>query len=287
MLVNFFINAIRSMRKHRGHLALNITGLAIGLSSFFLISLYVLNELSFDRFNRNYKNTYRIKILGMMSGSTIDQAITAAPMAAALLKDYPEVENVVRMRKAGAWLVKYGEISFNEDNVLFADSTFFKVFDLKLLRGNPNTVLANPRSIVLTEKYAGKYFGREDPLGKRISLETDTNMYTVTGIVQNVPPNSHFRFDMLASLNSIGGSMNQEWVSHNYYTYIVLKDGVSKDSFESKLPEMVIKYVGPQLKKILGITLEDFLKSGSQFSYILEHLKDIHLKGAPQYQLEQ
>lgn len=287
MLKNFFVNAIRSMRKNRGHLALNITGLTIGLSSFFLISLYVMNELSFDKFNRNFKNTYRIKITGMFSGSTLDQAITAAPMAAALLKDYPEVENAVRLRRSGAWLVKYGDISFNEDNILFADSSFFKVFDLKLKRGNPNTALTDPRSIVITEKYAAKYFGIEDPIGKRISLEADTNMYTVTGVIQNVPSNSHFRFDMLASLNSLGGTMNQEWTSHNYYTYIVLKDGISKDYFESKLPEIVIKYVGPQLKKILGITIEDFQKAGNQFTYVLEPLKDIHLKGATQYQLEQ
>jgi putative ABC transport system permease protein len=140
--------------------------------------------------------------------------------------------------------------------------------------------------MIMTEKFAKKYFGNEDPIGKRISLEADTNLYTITGVVQNIPANSHFKFDMLGSLNSLGNSRSMEWLSHNYYTYIVLKEGIKKTSMEAKLPEVVLKYVGPQLKKYIGITIEDFRRSGNQFGYELEPLKDIHLKGAPQYQIE-
>jgi putative ABC transport system permease protein len=203
-----------------------------------------------------------------------------------LLKDYPEVEHATRVYRAGAWLVKFGDISFNEDAVLFADSSFFSVFDFKLLRGDPKTALVNPQSMVLTEKFARKYFGNEDPIGKRISLEADTNLYTVTGVVQNIPSNSHFKFDMLGSLNSLRGSFNQNWIGHSYYTYIVLKDGTTKANFETRFPEILQKYVGPQIKKFLGITIEDFQKAGNQFNYSLEPLQDIHLKGAPQYPLE-
>ena len=286
MLGSFFINAIRNMKKHSGYLILNITGLTIGLTSFLLITIYVLNELSFDRFHKNYENIYRIKVKGLMAGATLDQAITAAPMAQAILADYPEISHAVRINRSGAWLVKYGETRFNEDGVLFADSSFFSVFDFKLLRGDPKTALANPRSMILTEKFAKKYFGDEDPMGKRISLEADTNLYTITGVIQNIPANSHFRFDMLGSLNSLGDSRSMEWLNHNYYTYIVLKEGIKKSVIESKLPEVVLKYVGPQIKKYIGITIEDFQKAGNQFGYELEPLKDIHLKGAPQYQLE-
>jgi putative ABC transport system permease protein len=276
------------MRKQSGYFVLNITGLTIGITSFLLITLYVINELSYDRFNKNYANTYRIKITGLLSGSTLNQAVSAAPMAEALLKDYPEVEHAVRLFKSGSntWLVRYGDTRFNEDALLFADSSFFSVFDFKLLSGDPKTVLVNPRSLILTEKYAKKYFGNEDPLGKRISLEADTNLYTVTGVVENIPSNSHFKFNILCSLNSLNNSRSKNWIGHSFYTYIVLKDEHSKAALEAKFPEVIIKYVGPQIKQFLGVTIEDFQKAGNQFGYELEPLKDIHLKGAPQYPLE-
>lgn len=288
MIRNFFVNAVRNMRKHSGYLILNITGLTIGLTSFLLITLYVINELSYDRFNKNFANTYRIKITGLMSGSTLNQAVSAAPMAEALLKDYPEVQHAVRLFKSGSntWLVRYGETRFNEDALLFADSSFFSVFDFKLLTGDPKTVLVNPKSMILTEKYAKKYFGNEDPIGKRISLEADTNLYTVTGVVQNIPSNSHFKFNILCSLNSLRNSRSTNWIGHSFYTYIVLKDEQSRKALEAKLPEVILKYVGPQLKQFLGVTIEDFQKAGNQFGYELEPLKDIHLNGAPQYPLE-
>lgn len=156
MLKNFFLNAIRNMRRYSGFLILNLTGLTIGVTSFILISLYVLNELSFDRFHKNYENTYRIKIVGMMAGATLDQAVSAAPMAQALKTDYPEIEHVVRVNRSGAWIVKYDDTRFNEDGVLFADSTFFSVFDFRLLSGDPKTALVNPRSIILTEGYTSE-----------------------------------------------------------------------------------------------------------------------------------
>jgi putative ABC transport system permease protein len=274
------------MQKHSGYLILNIIGLTIGLTSFLLITIYVLHELSYDRFHENYENTYRIKVKGVMAGATLDQAITSAPMAGAMLTDYPEILHAVRINRSGAWLVKYGENRFNEDGVLFADSSFFSVFDFKLLNGDPKSALANPRSMILTEKFAKKYFGNEDPMGKRISLEADTNLYTITGVIQNIPANSHLKFDMLGSLNSLGDSRSTQWLNHNYYTYIVLKAGTKKSGIEAKFPEVVLKYVGPQLKKFVGITVEDFQKAGNQFGYELESLKDIHLKGAPQYKLE-
>jgi putative ABC transport system permease protein len=286
MLRNFFINAIRNMRKHIGYLVLNLTGLTIGLTSFLLITIYVMHELSYDRFHKNYENIYRIKVKGIMAGATLDQAITAAPMAQTLLVDYPEILHAVRINKSGAWLVRYGDTRFNEDGVIFADSSFFSVFDFRLLRGDPKTSLVNPRSMILTEEFAKKYFGSEDPIGRRLSLEADTNLYTVTGVIKNIPANSHFRFDMLGSLCSLGDSKSQEWLNHNYYTYIVLKDGTKKTTMEAKLVEVVLKYVGPQIKKYIGITIEDFQKAGNQFAYVLEPLKDIHLKGAPQYQIE-
>ncbi len=287
MLKNFFINAIRNMRKYIGSVILNVTGLVIGLTSFLFITLYVINELSYDRFHDNYKNIYRPKVVGRMSGGEIDQAITAAPMAQAMLNDYPEVIHAIRVTRMGAWLIRFGDKKFNEDGVLFADSTFFDVFDFKLLKGDPGSALVRPRSMVLSEEFSKKYFGDQDPMGQRMSVEEDTILYTVTGVIQDIPDNSHIKFDMLASMSTYPGRANDQfWISHNFYTYIVVNEGTDKTMLEEKFQDMIIKYVGPQLQEFLGITVDDFRKAGNDFGYVLEPLKDIHLKGAPQYNLE-
>jgi putative ABC transport system permease protein len=287
MLKNFFINALRNMNKQRGYILLNVGGLAIGLTSFMFISLYVINELSYDRFHNNYENIYSLKVSGRMAGGVLDQAVTAAPMAQAMLKDYPEVLQATRVTQMGAWLIRFGENKFNEDGVLFADSTFFNVFDFKLLKGDPKSALVKPRSMVLTEEFAKKYFGNKDPMGEKLIVEADTILYTVTGIVQDVPVNSHIKFDILASMSSYPQNANNEqWVSHNFYTYIVVRDGTDKMVLQDKFQGMVQKYVGPQLQQILGFSIEDFRKAGNDFSYVLEPLKDMHLKGATQYNLE-
>jgi len=275
------------MKKQSGYVLLNVAGLAIGLTSFLLITLYVIHELSYDRFHKNYENIYRIKVAGRMAGGELNQAITAAPMAQALLNDYPEVLNVTRITEMGAWLIGFGENKFNEEGVLFADSTFFNVLDFKLIKGDPETALVRPRSMIMTEDYAVKYFGTLDPMGQKVTVESDTVLYTITGVVQNIPDNSHTKFDILASLSTYPGRAgDQAWISHNFYTYIVVKEGIQKDAFQEKLHEMVIKYVGPQLKEILGMSIDDFRKAGNEFRYVLEPLKDIHLKGAKQYNLE-
>ena len=287
MLKNFFINALRNMKKQRGYVIMNVSGLAIGLTSFLFIALYVINELSYDRFHENYENIYRLKVVGRMAGGELDQAVTAAPMAQAMINDYPEVLVATRVTQMGDWLVKYGENRFNESGILFADSTFFSLFDFRLLRGDPNTALARPRSVILTEEYANKYFGDQNPMGLQMSFETDTVLYTVTGVVQNIPDNSHIKFDMLASMSSYPGQANNQfWISHNFYTYIVVKDGTLKDDLEEKFQGMVIKYVGPQITQALGISIQDFMDAGNSFRYVLEPLKDLHLRGAKQYNLE-
>jgi putative ABC transport system permease protein len=287
MFKNFFINAIRNMRKQGGSFILNVISLAIGFTSFLFITLYVINELSYDRFHTNYENIYRLKVVGRMSGGEINQAITAAPMAQAMLNDYPEVLRATRVTGMGAWLIRFGDKKFNEDGILFADSTFFSVLDFKLLKGDPKTALTEPRSMVLTEEFSRKYFGDHDPMGQRMSVEEDTILYTVTGVVEDVPDNSHIKFDMLASMSTYPGrSNNQNWVSHNFYTYIVVGEGIEKSVLEEKFQGMIIKYVGPQLQQFLGLTIDDFRKAGNDFKYVLEPLKDIHLKGATQYTLE-
>lgn len=275
------------MRKQSGYVLLNVAGLAIGLVSFLFIALYVIHELSYDRFRNNYENIYRLKVEGIMAGGKLDQAVTAAPMAQAMLNDYPEVLGATRLTQMGAWLIGFGENKFNEEKVLFADSTVFDVLDIKLLKGDPKSALVRPKSMVMTEDYARKYFGNLDPVGQKVTVESDTILYTVTGVVRNVPDNSHIKYDILASISTYPGQANNQfWISHNFFTYIVVKDGVKKDTLQQKFQGMVTKYVGPQLQQAIGMSVDDWRKAGNQFGYALEPIKDIHLKGATQYNPE-
>jgi putative ABC transport system permease protein len=287
MFKSFFVSIFRNFRKQTGYMLLNLAGLTIGITSFMFISLYVIHELSYDRFHDNYKNIYRLKVVGRLAGGELDQAVTAAPMAQAMINDYPEILKVTRVRDMGDWLIGYGEKKFNEEGALFADSTFFDVLDFRLLKGDPATALVRPRSMVMTEEFARKYFGDADPIGQRVTVESDTVLYTITGVVENVPDNSHLQFDILASMSTYPQmANNQFWIAHNFYTYIVAADGTEKDSLQAKLQGMVIKYVGPQLQQALGTTIDDFRNAGNDFRYVMEPLKDLHLKGATQYNLE-
>jgi len=288
MIANIIKVAFRNLFKHFGYSFINILGLAIGLGSSIFIFLYVINELTYDRFHEKSDRIYRTWILGNMPGTEMRHAVSSPPMMEALLNDYPEVEAAVRMNKSGGWLVRSGDRKFleTEREFMFADSTFFDVFSFQLLKGNPETCLRDPRSIVLTEEYAKKYFGDEDPMGKTFRIEQDTNFYSVTGVMQDIPVNSHIQFKMLGSLSTLGNSRSTNWVNHNFYTYIVLAPGTDPVEFESRMQEMVIKYVGPIVEQFMGINLEQFEQSGNSYGYRLQAMTDIHLHSNLQYEME-
>ena len=183
MLRSYFLVALRNLWRQKGYTLINILGLTVGLASTIFILLYVINEMTYDRFHEKSDRIYRVWISGSMPATEMRHAISSPPMAEAMLHDYPEVEQTVRLRKAGGWIVKRGDRAFHEtdDEFIFADSTFFDVFSFKLLKGDPKTCLAEPRSIVLTEEYARKYFGDEDPMGQTLKIEQDTNLSVITG----------------------------------------------------------------------------------------------------------
>lgn len=277
MLRNFYLTAIRNLVKHKSYFFINISGLAIGIASFIFITLYIINELSYDKFHSESKNIYRIHVRGQMMGQGMDMAATASPMAQALLNEYPEVSKVTRIKESGAWFIGRGNKKFNEDGVLFADSTFFDVFDFKLLSGDVTTALINPRSVVLTKSYAKKYFGDEDPLGQKLTVEQDSIFYTVTGVMEDVPDHSHMQFDMMGSMSTYKFWNNNQWVSHNHYTYVTLHEGTDVVAFEDKIQNLVYKYVGPQVEQFLGTTMEAWESAGNSFGYYLMPLEDIYL----------
>ena len=288
MFKGFLIVALRNLWRHRGYTLINIFGLAIGLASSILILLYVINEMTYDRFHEKSDRIYRVWITGSMPATEMRHAVTSPPMAEALLNDYPEVENAVRLRQSGGWLVRTGDRVFleTEQEFIFADSSFFDVFSFKLLQGDPASCLRDPRSIVLTEEYARKYFGDEDPMGKSLKIEQDTNLSVVTGVMEDFPVNSHFRVKMIGSLSTLGHSRSTNWVNHNYHTYVVLREGTDPEEFESRLYDLVVKYVGPVVTQFMGIDLDQFEEAGHSYGYRLQKLTDIHLHSHLQYELE-
>jgi len=288
MLKSYVVVALRNLWRHRGYTLINVFGLTIGIASSIFILLYVINELTYDRFHEKSDQIYRVWISGSMPATEMRHAVTSPPMAEALLNDYPEVEHAVRMRKAGDLLVRKGDRTFQEtdDEFIFADSTFFDVFSFDLLKGNAETCLRDPRSIVLTEEYARKYFGDEDPIGQTLKIEQDTNLSVITGVMADFPQNSHFHCKMISSMTTLRNSRSTNWVNHNYYTYVVLKEGTDPVTFESRLREMVLKYVGPTIVQFLGVDIEQFEASGNSYGYKVQKLTDIHLHSNLQYEHE-
>lgn len=288
MIRNYLVVALRNLWRHRGYSLINVLGLAIGLASSIMILLYVINELTYDRFHEKSEQIYRVWISGSMPATEMRHAVTSPPMAEAMLNDYPEVEQVVRLRQAGAWLVKSGDRIFHEtqEDFIFADSSFFDVFSFELLKGDPRTCLRDPRSIVLSEEYALKYFGDEDPIGQTLKIEQDTNLSVITGVMENFPVNSHFHSNMIGSLSTLGRSRSTNWVNHNYHTYVVLREGTDPIEFEARMHEMVVNYVGPVVEQFMGINLDQFEAAGHSYGYRLQKMNDIHLHSDLQYELE-
>ena len=280
MIRSYILVALRNLWRNRGYASINIFGLALGLATSIFIFLYVINELSYDRFHEKSDRIYKAWVSGMMPAGEMRNASTAGPMAAALIADYPEVEQVVRVRQYGGYLVGNGDRKFNEteQDFMFTDSTFFDVFSFKLLQGDPHTCLKEPRSIVLTEEYAKKYFGNEDPIGKSLKIEQDTNVSVVTGVMEDFPSNSHFHAKMLGSISTLPENRdNLSWVNQNFHTYMVLAEGTDVEAFEASLYDMVVKYVGPIVQQAMGIDLEQFEAAGNSYGYRLMPLEDIHL----------
>jgi putative ABC transport system permease protein len=276
MIKNYLKIAVRNLIRHKGYTIINILGLAIGIACSLLILLFVFHELSYDKFQEKADQMYRVYLNGKMEGQEMIGANTPAPLAFTVKELFPEVLEATRINSTGERMIRYEEKSFIEKNFLYADSTFFKVFSFPLLKGNPKTALVAPKSVVITDEMAKKYFGNEDPMDKVLKVNDDTTLYRVTGVVAKPPYNSHFTFDFLGSLSTEEYSRNEMWISNSYYTYLVLDKNASPREFEAKLDTLVRKKIGPQLQQFIGISVEDFLAKGNRYGYFLQPLLSIH-----------
>jgi putative ABC transport system permease protein len=285
MLKNYIKIALRNLLKYKGTSFINIFGLSVGITCCILISLFVLDELSYDRYHEKSDRIFRVTLRSIVGTHEYNGVITCAPLAAAMVRDFPEVISATRFRRLGFPVLRYGEKAFSEERFFWADPTIFEVFTIPFIKGNPKTALSKPNTVVINQTMAKKYFGDDDPMGKILNADMKRD-YLVTGVVEDVPHNSHFHFDFLCSLSTSERSKSQDWLNNNLYTYFVLQKGVSYKAFEAKLDELVVKYAGPQLEIAVGITMEKFIAKGSSYGYFVQPLTDIHLHSNLRRELE-
>jgi putative ABC transport system permease protein len=276
MFKNYLKIAIRNLWKNKGFSAINIFGLASGLAICLLIIFYVNNELGYDQYNTKADRIYRIDGDLRFGGNHFVMAQAPDPMGPTLKQDFPQVEQYVRFRNHGGIMVKKGNENVEEDKVVYTDSTLFSVFTLPMIQGDPSTALTEPNSVVITESTAKKYFNSTDVVGKSM-IFGDTGNYKITGVIKDIPKQSHFHFDFFISMyGQLSSYEINQWTSNNFNTYIVLKKGTDADNLSSQLNGFVMRYVAPVFKS-LDITEEEFKKQGNYLHYNLMPLEKIHL----------
>lgn len=277
MYKNYFTIAWRTFLKSKGYSFINITGLAIGLSACMLIGLYVHHELSYDRFNEKANRIFRVNIEIKFGDNHLDLAVANPLFGETATQEIHEVEKFTRLHWYGSFLVKKGDKNIREGNVGWADSTLFDVFTLPMIAGNPKTALTEPNSIVITESVARKYFDRTDVLGETLTIN-NKEIRKITGVIKDIPSNSHFRFTSFLPLVEDEYATDPTWAgSQNWATYLLLKEGADADAVVPLMDKMMDRHVGPQLKSIVGKSLEDFNREGNFFKTSLTALPDIHL----------
>lgn len=277
MWKNFFSVALRNIGKNRIFSLINIAGLAIGLASAILIILFVAKEISFDRFHEHTKRIYRAYVEGNIGEQEFKGAWTSYPLGPVVTKEIDEIQDFVRLDVYPQQFVWHNDVKQIEDNVIFADSAFFKIFSIELLYGDPNGVLNKPNFLVISESKALQYFGRTDVLGETLEFNFENNFYEITGVMKDFPDNSHFKCDFLLSMSTLPESRGDDWFSNSIYTYFLLSEDASYKQVEQKMNKVLMKNISQQLKTLLGIGTEEWVKAGNSFSVFLQPLTDIHL----------
>lgn len=281
-----FLNLfLRVIWQNRTFSLLNITGLAVGMASFILIVIWIADELSYDRYNVDADRIVRVVSHFKMNGNEGTAIYCPAPLAGALQRDFPEVENTVRFRSYGSFIIQRNDIVFDENRVIFADSTFFSFFTVPMLKGNPDKVLVPRRSLAISASAAKRYFGDEDPVGQVLRLDNRTD-YVVNGVFEDMPSASHFHFDFIASLHTYNEANEDMWLSNNYLTYVKLQPNTDISAFRDKMGTVILKYLSVQAEMALGLSWDKIVESGTEIGYSLQKLTDIHLKSNVDGELE-
>jgi putative ABC transport system permease protein len=267
---NYVKVALRKIRKQKAYSFINIAGLAVGLSACLLITLWVRDELSYDRFHEKAERIYRLSEYEEIGGVKESFALAPFPAGPAFAAEIPEVETYVRLMRGNPLAVAEGR-TFDLREVYFTDPDFFSVFSHKFLAGDGTTALASPGALVLTEETARRLFGRVDVLGRTVNFNHDYDL-TVTAVIRNVPPDSHWHFNALASMATIAPRPGmrpilEDWLRLNGWIYVLLREDADPRAVEAKMAAVTLKHAGPALSQ-----------SESTMGFRLQRLTDIHLR---------
>ncbi len=286
MSKNIIKHSIRALNRQKGYVFINIIGLSIGIACSLLISLFVINELSYDQFNVLKDRIYRVNLHGKISGQEAHVSSTSSPLGPTMLQEFPEVEDFTRFDSRGKTVIKFEDKSFAEEAFALVDSSFFKIFSINLLKGDKNAILNAPYQVVVSKTTAKKFFGNDEPIDKMIQVSTDTNLYRVVGVMEDIPENSSFEVDLFGSFLSSRRANDGYWLSNSFETYILAKEGTSADAINSKIHPMLVKYVGPLIQQYFGISFDEFLSKGNQYIYRLQPLLKVHLDPSIEHEVK-
>lgn len=288
MWKNYFKIAWRSLLKNKLTSLINILGLALGLGTCFLISLFVWDEFSFDRIYANSDRLYRVTLNAKVGQQELKEASVMAPVAETFKSEIPEVEDATRLvQPQSNTKIKIGNQVFRNSRSIFADPNFFQLFDLPFVLGDPQTALSKPNSVVLTRDQAAVLFKDQDPINQTIDLDhigyysgeykSLAGKYTVTGVIENIPANTHFHFDLFISMLGYPDANNSQWLSGNYVTYLLLQEGSDLAQVNPKILPIIENHMEAQMQEGLGMSFKEFFEKGNFVYLNLQNLEDIHL----------
>ena len=286
MLKNYFRSAYRNLYKNPFFSSLNVFGLAIGIVGCLLILLYIAHENSYDNMHENGDRIYRINWDYNWNETEGISPGTPPPLAQFLVNNLPEIEEVTRIYNVPDRVVQRGAVYFNETAIFAADSTFFDVFSFDLMQGDPKTALVQPGSVILTERTARKYFGTSEAVGQTVQIGkkqqawhgTDNDAFIVTGVLRDIPANSHVQFDILTSINShsIVEHFDWSWIWMQVTTYALLKESADVTQIEQRLASLVANVVPASFERV-GFSYEDLITSGGRWDFVFQPLSNVYL----------
>ncbi len=276
MIKHYIKTTIRNLIRDKFYSAINIIGLAIGITACILILLYVQFELSYDKFFEKSDQIYRVNLFFGTNTENQNLALTSPPLAKVMQEEIPEVEEAVRIFFRKQPVIRFKENVFSETKWYFVDANFFKIFSASFIYGDSKDALVEPYTVVLTETTAQRYFGDENPLGQKLSW-IEGHDYIVTGVIKDYPDNSNMKPDFLASIKSEWIDKDMNWVNNLLCTYVLLKDSASNQDVDLKLEGIVKKYVDPFMKQNHESSLEELAANGQKYKWYTQPLTEIHL----------
>jgi len=276
MFRNYIKIAWRNILKNKGIFSINIVGLALGIASCLIIMLFVVDELSYDRYNEKADEIVNVVFRAKVGGEEIKEGSIMAPVGEALKQEFPEVLDATRIRNIGTPKIVVDNQAYREDKFAYVDTNFFNIFTLPIIEGDDRNPLQEPNTAVITKAEAEKLFGVNSAIGKLFYLGGQEQPFRVTGIIEKVPQNSHFHFDIFASIEGLDEAKSDSWFGGSFFTYLLLKEGSDYKNLETKLPYILEKYMGPHMQEVMGTPFEEFTKE-NQLGFRIFPLTDIHL----------